>query len=142
MATKKTTVATRPKHSLKATDVPGVYKTRDGAHVDANGVDMDFKSIKKRDDDRHREVLGSTVTQPADLLKAVALDPRNAMHVRIDAATKAAPYFTPKLVAMQGVTGAPPIGVQALGGMTQEMLDQYETLLKQAAALASGVASA
>jgi hypothetical protein len=140
MATEKPkrTVAARPKSSLKKTDVPGIYKTRDGAFVDVNGVDMDFKSIKKRDDDRHREVLGTTVTQPADLLKSVALDPRNSMHVRIDAATKAAPYFTPKLVAMQGVAGAAPIGMQMLGGMTQAQLDQYESLLKQAAELANG----
>lgn len=141
MATRSSpkTKATRPRSALKATDVPGVFRTKDGSFVDENGVDMEFKSIKKRDDARFAEVTGSAPTQPADLLKAVALDPRNPLHMRMDAATKAAPYFTPKLVAVQGVQGAAPIGIQALGGMTQEQLNQYEALLRQAAALAGGV---
>lgn len=139
MASKPTpkTVAPRaPRSTLKATDVPGVYKNRAGLAVDENGVALNFKAIKQRDDARFAEVLGKAADSPLDILEGVARDPRYAMHVRLDAANKAAPYRHAKRVALQGVDGAPPINM-GLEGMSKAKLDEYEQLLQQALALAS-----
>lgn len=111
MATKRTTIPRAPRSTLKATDVPGVYRNRVGALVDSDGVLMAFKNIKKADDDRFTEVLGNAPTTPLDVMTGVAMDPRNPMHVRLDAAKHATPYIKPKLVAVQGVAGAAPINV-------------------------------
>lgn len=140
MATAKTTTPRIPRNKLKATDLEGVFTSPDGRKVDAYGVDMDFKALKKRDTARFIEVLGKDVETPADLLKAVALDPRNNMTVRMDAAHKAAPYFSPKLVAMQGVVGGPAIVMANLSDMTPAQLNAYEAALQAAAIAASGVA--
>lgn len=141
MATKKaaTTTPRIPRSKLKPTDLEGVYHTTDGRRVDAHGVDLDFKSLKKRDAARFTEVIGKDVESPADLLKAVALDPRNSLERRIDAAHKAAPYFSPKLVAVQGVAGGPAITMANLSDMSPEQLNAYEAALKAAALAASGV---
>jgi len=128
-----------PRSSLKATDVPGVYKNRAGLTVDENGVALSFKSIKQKDDARFTEVLGKSADTPLDILEGVARDPRYPMHVRMDAANKAAPYRHAKRVAIQGVDGAPPINM-GLEGLPKAKLDEYEALLKQALAVASGVA--
>ena len=142
MATQKATSSTPriPRSKLTSTDLEGVFKTRDGRNVDAHGVDLDFKALKKRDDARFTEVLGAPLGSPADLLKAVALDPRNSLERRIDAAHKAAPYFNPKLVAVQGVMGGAPIMTQSLSDMTKEQLEAYYSALQTAAAVAAGAA--
>ena len=141
MATKKAASTTPriPRSKLKTTDLEGVYHTTDGRRVDEYGVDIDFKALKKRDAARFTEVIGKDVESPADLLKAVALDPRNSLERRIDAAHKAAPYFSPKLVAVQGVAGGPAIAVANLSDMSKEQLDAYEAALRAAALAASGV---
>lgn len=126
-----------PRGSLKATDVPGVYKNRAGLTVDENGVALSFKDIKKRDDARFTEVLGKTAETPLDIIEGVARDPRYNMMTRLDAAVKAAPYRHAKLVAVQGVAGAPPIGIQAVENMDKATLSKYEELLKQALDLAT-----
>lgn len=137
MTTKvKITRPTRP--GLSKTDVPGVWRTADGIQCDEYGVALDFKSIKRKDDERFAEVTGAAPTNPAELLRAIALDPRNSLAIRMDAATKAAPYFNPKLVAMQGVAGGAPIAVANLGTLTKEQLTAYEALLTQAAAVIAG----
>lgn len=139
MATKKTTTPRIPRSKLKSTDLEGVFVTLDGRRVDEHGVDLDFKALKKRDTERFTEVLGNDIESPADLLKAVALDPRNSMERRIDAAHKAAPYFNPKLVAVQGVAGGPAITMANLSDMSPEQLNAYEAALKSAALAAAGV---
>lgn len=139
MATKAPTTPRIPRSKLKSTDLEGVFTTTDGRKVDVHGVDLDFKALKKRDAARFTEVLGKDVETPADLLKAVALDPRNSMVVRMDAAHKAAPYFNPKLVAVQGVAGGPAITMANLSDMTKEQLTAYEQALRAAALAASGV---
>lgn len=139
MATKKTTTPRIPRSKLKSTDLEGVFVTLDGRRVDEHGVDLDFKALKKRDTERFTEVLGKDIESPADLLKAVALDPRNSMERRIDAAHKAAPYFNPKLVAVQGVAGGPAITMANLSDMSPEQLNAYEAALKSAALAAAGV---
>ena len=139
MATRKTATPRIPRSKLKSTDLEGVFVTLDGRRVDEHGVDLDFKALKKRDTERFTEVLGKDIESPADLLKAVALDPRNSMERRIDAAHKAAPYFNPKLVAVQGVAGGPAITMANLSDMSPEQLNAYEAALKSAALAAAGV---
>lgn len=138
MATKKapaTTTPRIPRAKLRPTDLEGVFTAPDGRRVDEHGVDLDFKTLKRRDEQRFTEALGKSVETPAELLKAVALDPRNNLSVRVDAANKAAPYFTPKLVAVQGVAGAAPIGIQEVSSLPQKDLDRLEALYAQAAEL-------
>jgi hypothetical protein len=118
--------------ALKPTDIPNVYTNRAGVIVDEDGVALGFTQLKKHDSARFAEVLdGGEVSQPADLLKAVSLDPRMPLHVRLDAASKAAPYFTAKRVAVQGVAGEPPVSIN-LSSLKQQDLDKLEQLLVQA----------
>lgn len=124
------------KVKLTPTDIPGVFRNKVGTLVDENNVALSFKALRTKDQERFSEALGGgEVTQPADLLKAVALDPRLPLHTRLDAANKAAPYFTPKKVAIQGVEGAAPIGIQDVAALPQKDLDRLEALYAQAAKL-------
>ena len=124
------------KVKLTPTDIPGVFRNKVGTLVDENNVALSFKALRTKDQERFSEALGGgEVTQPAELLKAVALDPRLPLHTRLDAANKAAPYFTPKKVAIQGVEGAAPIGIQDVAALTQKDLDRLEALYAQAAKL-------
>lgn len=128
-----------PRSSLKATDVPGVFKNRQGLSVDENGVMLDFKGIKKRDDARFTEVLGKTADNPLDFMKGVMLDPRRSATDRYQAAKDALPYTTPKLHAIQGVAGAAPIGIEVVEKMSKEQLDRYEKALIAAMTVAGEV---
>jgi hypothetical protein len=124
------------KVKLTPTDIPGVFRNKVGTLVDENNVALSFKALRTKDQERFSEALGGgEVTQPAELLKAVALDPRLPLHTRLDAANKAAPYFTPKKVAIQGVEGAAPIGIQDVAALPQKDLDRLEALYAQAAKL-------
>lgn len=128
------------KVTLTPTDLPDVYHNKMGTLVDEYNVAISFKALRIKDLNRFREALGGgEVNQPADLLKAVALDPRLPLHMRVDAANKAAPYFTPKRVAIQGVDGAPPISLQDVSALPQKDLDRLEALYAQAAKLLGGV---
>jgi hypothetical protein len=121
---------------LTPTGVTGVYTNRVGSLVDARGVLMTFKNLRARDNAHFKAASeDSVIGQPADLLRAVALDPTQPLAVRVDAAHKAAAYYTPKLIAVQGVAGAPPIGVRNMADLSQEELDKYEALTAQAAQL-------
>jgi len=123
-----------PHPSLRATDIPGVYYNSAGVRVGPNGVAITFAELKRKDRDRFREVLDEDVSTPADLLKAVAMDPRHPLPQRIDAANKAAPYFTAKRVAIQGGgPEAPPVDIRVLmEKMPQKELDKLEKLLAAA----------
>jgi hypothetical protein len=124
------------KVKLTPTDIPGVFRNKVGTLVDEHNVALSFKALRTKDQERFGEALnGGEVSQPADLLKAVALDPRLPLHTRLDAANKAAPYFTPKKVAIQGVEGAAPIGIQDVAALPQKDLDRLEALYAQAAKL-------
>lgn len=123
---------------LTATDIPGVFRNKAGTLVNEANVALSFKALRAKDAERFREALGGAdVAQPADLLKAVALDPRMPLGVRMDAAHKAAPYYTAKRVAIQGVEGAPPIGIAEASALPQKKLDELETLLTKALALSA-----
>lgn len=126
---------------LKPTDIPGVYRNKVGTLTGEDGVALSFKTLRAKDDERFAEALkGGEVAEPADLLKAVALDPRMPLHVRLDAANKAAPFFTPKRVAVQGVAGAPPIGVESISKLSQKDLDKLEAAYLAAANIMGKVA--
>lgn len=58
---------------------------------------LSFLQLKQKEDKAHIEVLGHPVATPAQYLKAVALDPRVSMGVRLDAAKAAAPYTDRKM---------------------------------------------
>lgn len=99
----------RPRLTL--TELPGVYLNADGRKVDEDGVLLALRPLQQAEADRDEEILGEPVTSPAMLLKRVALDPTLPMHMRIAAATSAAPYYDRKMpVALEGGgEGSPPI---------------------------------
>jgi hypothetical protein len=76
----------------------GVFVNAAGVPVDKDGVALGFKDLKKRDNIKWREALEDTSLQPADLLKAIAFDPRFSINQRMAAAISAAPYFTARKV--------------------------------------------
>jgi hypothetical protein len=128
---KKSAAPRTPRRTLSRTDTPNVYRNRAGVLVDADGIALGFRDVKREDDARFSEVLGRTPTQPLDIIEGVAMDPRLPMMVRLDAAVKAAPYRHPKLVAVSGVAGGAPINV-SLEGLNAHQLSEYESLLKRA----------
>jgi hypothetical protein len=81
---------------LHPTDVPGVFTNRVGIRVDENGVSMSFNALQHAARSRDEEVIGEAADTPAKMLKVAALDPRNPLDMRIDAAKAAAPYFDKK----------------------------------------------
>lgn len=121
----------RSNRELTPTDTPGVFRNRAGVLVAKNGVALSFAALKKLDTQRIKEVLGEEAETPADLLKAVAFDPRLPLLQRVDAAKSAAPFFSAKKVAIQGGgDGAPPIAVKLdLGKLSKAELDKLEQLL-------------
>lgn len=132
-------VTKRLRPGLRATDIPGVYRNRNGDLVDQSGVVLSFKELKLADDTRFAEVLdGEKVQTPAQLLKAVALDPRQPLGARIDAANKAAPYFDRKMpIGLEGSTPGAPIkmlSVGALKNLSSEELTSLAALLNKAEA--------
>ena len=132
-----TSLKVKRRAAFTPTDIPGVFRNKAGVLVDEDGVAISFKTLRHKDNIRFQEAQeGSVLAQPADLLRAIALDPRMPLHVRIDAANKAAPYFTAKRMAVQGVPNEPPVSLN-LGSMAQNELDALEKAL----ALAQGILS-
>ena len=79
---------------LVPTDIPNVYRNlRTQALCDSRGVALSFLEVKAADEERFIEVVGEVPESPAALLKAVALDPRHPLDVRLSAARQAAPYY-------------------------------------------------
>lgn len=137
-------VAAAPLRALRPTTIEGVFLNRAGVHVDSRGVALSFRELKERDEAHFADVLGTPAATPAELLKAVALDPRQPFACRIDAAKAAAPYFTPKRVAVQGGgADAPPLDVRAsVESMTAEQLNEFEQLNARMAEMLAQVAAA
>lgn len=119
---------------LVPTDVPGVFYNRVGTHVDENGVSMSFNALQHASRVRDEEVIGELADTPAKMLKVVALDPRNPLDIRVDAAKAAAPYYDKKQ----------PVGVEAsikgslvlsketvLAALSSKDLSILENLLKK-----------
>ena len=121
-----------------------------GVYVDANGVAVTFKKLKEAEDEKAFEVIGELADSPAKLLKAVALDPRVNLAVRIDAAKAAAPYFDRKQpTSVDGgvdpETGKPvPLGsdmkmAEKVGKLTD---DELKTLMQLAKRMGLDLSSA
>ena len=75
----------------------GTFINPEGVEVDELGVAVNFKKLREHDSLRLNQSLEGLQLQPADLLKAIAFDPRYNFHQRMSAAVAAAPYFTSKL---------------------------------------------
>lgn len=127
--------------SLRETDVPGVYLNSRNVRVDERGIAISFLTLKQKDEERWEEVIGGRVDSPAKLLKAVALDPRQPLFSRVDAAKSAAPYFDRKQPqALDGGLGddgkvVPLFDADKLKGLTTKELAQLRDLLKKGAAV-------
>lgn len=119
-------------YALQKTTTPGVYVNRAGIMVDKNGVALNFNQVKEKDDARWEQILGKPVETPAELLKAVSLDPSKPLAMRIDAAKSAAPYTDRKKpVGIDGGEDGKPImlSVKELRGLDLTQLEQMEKLV-------------
>lgn len=81
---------------LFATDKPGVYRNSSGSLVGENGVLLSLNFLADAEALLDEEIIGKRVETPAELLKRIALDPRQPLLIRLDAAKAAAPYFDRK----------------------------------------------
>lgn len=124
----------QPNPKLRATDTEGVFLNEFNVPVDEDGIALKFSALKRIDRAKLYEVNDESVDSPAKLLKAIALDPRQPMYVRIDAAHKAAPYFDRK--APIGIDGGlspngdvKPLNLSALDGMSRAELTAALALL-------------
>jgi hypothetical protein len=130
--------AYRPGAKLRPSDITDVWLNELNIPCDADGVALSFKQVKARDLARFEEVIGEEVTSPAQLLKAVALDPRQPMNQRISAAISAAPYYNRKQpIALDGGlnpdTGRPiPLAGPDLSGLSDADVTTYVALLRKA----------
>lgn len=119
-------------YALQKTTTPGVYVNRAGIMVDKNGVALNFNQVKEKDDARWEQILGKPVETPAELLKAVSLDPTKTLAMRIDAAKSSAPYYTRKMpIGVDGGADGRPImvSVRELRGLSDEQLAQMQALV-------------
>lgn len=124
-------------YALQKTTTPGVYVNRAGIMVDKNGVALNFNQVKDKDDERWKQILGKPVETPAELLKAVSLDPTKPLAMRIDAAKSAAPYTDRKKpVGIDGGEDGKPImlSVKELRGLDDTQLAQMKALVALAIA--------
>ena len=106
----------QPAVQLVPQDIPGVFKNRAGVLVNDKGVALSLADLQKRDEEHIKSILedGPTAYRtPAEFLRSVAFDPRQPLHVRVNAANKAAPFFSPKLNAFN-----------VFGALTDEQLAQ------------------
>jgi hypothetical protein len=91
-----------------------VFTNADGAKVDERGVLMSIRALQQAELVRDEDILNEPVTTPAQLLKRVALDPTLPLHVRMSAATAAAPYFDRKMpLALEGGDADKPIRTES-----------------------------
>jgi hypothetical protein len=118
---------------LVPTATPGVYRNPAGILVDSVGCMLSFTQVKERDQDRFERILGKKVESPAELLKAVTLDPTLPLAVRIDSAKSAAPYFDRRMPqSIDGGEDGKPILIEVrhkLKGMSMDELAAYENLI-------------
>lgn len=133
-APSKSRTAPRSKKLLRLTDVPGVYLNDQQVHVDERGVKLSFIQIRKADRDRLIEAAGEDIgTSPAALLRAVALDPRQRLDVRLSAARQAAPYFDQRMpLKIEGSVDATGIDMAKVAAMPVTERKTLLDLLKKA----------
>jgi len=88
------------KFAPEMTAIPGVFKNRAGESVDARGVAVALTDLIAKDRAHTEFMLDTSPRTPAEFLKAIAFDPRLPLHTRMKAANQAAPFFSPKLTAL------------------------------------------
>lgn len=106
MAAKKPDKAKAPESKASSgpavmpTSIPGVFKNRAGEDVDSRGVLIALTDLIAKDRDHTEHMLETAYRTPAEFLKAMAFDPRLSLYDRRQFAKDAAPYFSPKLTAL------------------------------------------
>ena len=112
MTTRNTGVRSRqPLSRLAPSDVPGVYRNRQGVLVDENGVKVTFKDVKAADTAQLERAVHGADHEPAFLLRAWSNDPTLPRAVRMDAAKAAAPYYSPRLANVTAAVRVTPTQV-------------------------------
>lgn len=106
--------------------------------VDADGLLLGFKDVKRLDSAHWDEALSGPQLTPAAFLAAVAANPRLPLSIRIDAAKSAAPYTDRKKpLALDGGTGTdgaplPLLSIDKLKGLPTGELKTLLALLSKA----------
>lgn len=120
--------------TLVATDIPGVYRNRSGVLCNEKGVKLSFADLKAADTERWIESAGAAPNSPAELLKAIALDPRFHLDTRMHAAKQAAPYFDMRMPLRIDGTVTPKSGfdMAKLANMPKKDREALLALLKTA----------
>lgn len=116
------------------TDIPGVFRSVATGHfVDEKGKRMTFAQVQAADRARFIEVMDDYPRTPAELLRAVALDPRQRLDVRLGAAKQAAPYFDQRMpLKIEGQIQTPVIDAAKLASMPVKDRKVLLELLKKA----------
>ena len=125
--------AAQPVVPLARTDLPGIYRNTSGAFTDERGIPVSWERIKQADADRWVEAVGSVPKTPAQLMAAMAMDPRHSLEFRLNAARLAAPYTDRKMPLM--IEASATVGgmdLASLAGMSTEDRQALLDLLKKA----------
>jgi hypothetical protein len=125
------TRASKPAQRLTPLASTGTFITEQGVIVDARGVGISFQQLQSQDDTYFAEVLGKSVETPAELLKAVALDPRQPLARRLACAKDAAPYFDKKTPVMIETPAEDPTKLMDLSKLTDKELGQFLVLAEK-----------
>lgn len=118
---------------LARTDLPGIYRNTSGAFTDDRGVPVTWTRIKEADDNRWVEAVGAVPKTPAQLMTAMAMDPRHSLEFRLNAARLAAPYTDrkmPLMIEASATVGG--VDLATLGSMTPDDRKALLDLLKKA----------
>jgi hypothetical protein len=116
---------------LVETDIPGVFRNARTGHLcNESGVRLSFATLKKMDEERWVESIGKPVETPAELLKAVALDPRMHLDVRLSAAKQAAPYYDAKMPLKVEASGGGLVGTLDLAKLAAIPAEERKALLE------------
>lgn len=122
------TAGSAPSLVLARTDIPGVYRNSSGVLTDEKGLALSWRQVKEADDARWMETYGSVPKTPAELLRAVSMDPRHSLDTRLSAARQAAPYFDMRMPLRVEATGH--VNALDLNAMAKMSTTERKTLLE------------
>jgi hypothetical protein len=112
---------------LRHTGTPGVFVNKMGVLVDERGVALTLGQLRRADNERFEAVLGEKIDGPVKFMKAVTLDPRTPLPLRLDAAKAVAPYTDRKMpTAIEGPTPGSPVEVNILSNLNTSVLSPKE----------------